>query len=101
VSVSRRRFLTRAGAAITLAVGASPILAQGANPGTTQPSAPVTPQAPRFSYDVVVRRARELAAMAFDGTVPPLPETLSKLDFDGYRDIRFRPDRALLTQSGD
>jgi periplasmic glucans biosynthesis protein len=100
VSVSRRRFLTRAGAAITLAVGASPILAQGANPGTTQPSAPVTPQAPRFSYDVVVRRARELAAMAFDGTVPPLPETLSKLDFDGYRDIRFRPDRALLTQSG-
>ena len=26
----------------------------------------------------------------------PLPEPLNRLDFDAYRDIRFRPDRALL-----
>jgi periplasmic glucans biosynthesis protein len=32
--------------------------------------------------------------------VPPLPDPLNRLDFDAYRDIRFRPDRALLGSAG-
>lgn len=105
MSVSRRRFLTHAGAALSLAAGASPSsispsLAQGTGPAGAPPGVPATPQPPRFAHEAVVRRARELATMAFDGTVPPLPDSLSKLDFDGYRDIRFRPDRALLSQGG-
>ena len=30
----------------------------------------------------------------------PLPEPLNRLDFDAYRDIRFRPERALLGSAG-
>jgi periplasmic glucans biosynthesis protein len=53
-----------------------------------------------FRYEDVVRRARDLAGARFDGTVPPLPEPLGRLDFDAYRDIRFRPERALLGAGG-
>jgi glucans biosynthesis protein len=42
-----------------------------------------------------VRRARDLASVPFDGAPPPLPEALANLSFDAYRDIRFRPDRAI------
>ena len=70
---------------------AHPALAQGAPP----PSAPQS-----FPYEEVIRRARELASVPFGGSVPPLPEALATLSFDAYRDIRFRPERALLAQSG-
>ena len=33
-------------------------------------------------------------------TRAPLPERLNRLDFDAYRDIRFRPDKALLGSAG-
>src|SRR4051812_24408281 len=53
-----------------------------------------------FRYEEVVRRARDLAGAPFAPRVPPLPEPLNRLDFDAYRDIRFRPERALLSSSG-
>jgi periplasmic glucans biosynthesis protein len=53
-----------------------------------------------FRFEDVVRRARELAAVPTEAAVPPLPEPLNRLDFDAYRDIRFRPDRALLGSGG-
>jgi glucan biosynthesis protein len=53
-----------------------------------------------FRYEEVVRRARELAGPPHDPTLPPLPEPFNRLDFDAYRDIRFRPDRALLASRG-
>lgn len=56
--------------------------------------------APHFSMEDVLRRAREIAAAPFDASVPPLPEVIAKLDFDGWRDIRFRPDKALLGAGG-
>ena len=68
----------------------------------TQPKAaapqpvPAAPPAPRFSYADVVKRARDLAGAPFDSGVAALPEPLAKLDFDAWRDIRFRPDRAVL-----
>jgi periplasmic glucans biosynthesis protein len=85
VSLSRRSLLQTA-----LALAAAPAIAQ---PTTAPVPSP-------FRYEDVVRRARELAAIPFEATVPPLPEPLNRLDFDAYRDIRFRPDRALLGTSG-
>jgi periplasmic glucans biosynthesis protein len=59
------------------------------------------PQAPpKFDFEDVVRRARDLAAADFDTGSPPLPEALNKLDFDAWRDIRFRPDKAFLGANG-
>ena len=53
-----------------------------------------------FEPATVERWARALAAQPFDDQVPPLPPALAGLDYDGWRDIRFRPDRALLGEAG-
>ncbi|HEX8416482.1 MAG TPA: glucan biosynthesis protein G [Methylobacterium sp.] len=52
-----------------------------------------------FGFDAVDRRARDLAARPFDARVPALPEPIARLDYDAWRDIRFRPDRAELAGS--
>jgi glucans biosynthesis protein len=69
----------------------------GAAPQAAQRPAP--PQAP-FGYDDVVRRARDVSAAPHDGQIPPLPEQLARLDFDAWREIRFRPERSLLANAG-
>ena len=43
-----------------------------------------------------MRRARGLVRAPFEAATAQLPEPLNRLDFDAYRDIRFRPDKALL-----
>ncbi len=92
--LSRRRFFE-----LVAALAATPAFAQSGpgQPASGPPGNGPVPAPPRFTYDTVVRRARELSQAPFDGSVPALPEPLSKLDFDAYRDIRFRPERALLT----
>jgi glucans biosynthesis protein len=69
-----------------------------AGPASGQQNAapPVSP----FRFEDVVRRARDLAGAPFDAAVPPLPDPIAHLDFDAYRDIRFRPERALLAAGG-
>jgi glucans biosynthesis protein len=66
------------------------------------PAAPGTPQQapPKFDFDDVVRRARDLAAAGFDTASRAFPEELNKLDFDAWHDIRFRPDKAFLGGNG-
>ena len=54
----------------------------------------------RFGFEDVLKRARELGPAPFEANPPPLPEALAKLDFDGWRDIRFRRDKALLGNEG-
>ncbi len=49
-----------------------------------------------FSYEDVVAQAAVLASKPFERADNRLPESLAKLDYDGYRDIRFRKDQALL-----
>jgi glucans biosynthesis protein len=88
--VSRRHLLAGAASAAALHA-AHPALAQAAPP--PQPAS-------AFPYAEVVRRARELASAPFDASMPPLPEGLASLSFDAYRDIRYRPDRALLPPGG-
>jgi periplasmic glucans biosynthesis protein len=51
-----------------------------------------------FGYDDVIKRARELAAAPFDAAIPDLPDGLANLDFDAWRDIRFKSDKALFGQ---
>ncbi len=48
-----------------------------------------------FAYSDVVKRAGDLAAAPYDATIPPLPDSLANLDFDAWRDIRFKPDKQL------
>ena len=63
--------------------------AQSQNAARSKPAAPRTV----FAYDDVVRRARELSETEYDATVPPLPAELAALDFDAWREIRFRGDK--------
>ena len=49
-----------------------------------------------FAHRTVVERARELAGGAYAEAAGTLPETLARLTYDQYRDIRFRPSQALL-----
>src|SRR5690606_25497298 len=47
-----------------------------------------------FDFDDVAQRAKELAATPYKRG-PGLPAEVQGLDYDRYRDIRFRPERAL------
>ena len=77
-------------------------IAAGIAQMTTQPLRAQTPDQPvaHFGFEDVLKRARELGTAAFEANPPPLPEALAKLDFDAWRDIRFRRDKALLGQDG-
>ena len=86
LNLSRRSLLQS-----LLLAAASPALAQ-------QPDGAPGPNP--FRYEDVIRRARELASVPFEAATPALPEPLGRLDFDAYRDIRFRPERALLASGG-
>ncbi len=48
-----------------------------------------------FSFDQVVERARQLAATRSDDAPDAVPGWLLDLDYDQYRMIRYRPERAL------
>ncbi len=85
---TRRSFMTA-----VATTGALPALGQS-------PAATPANSGGRFTYDDVIKRARELAAAPFDSSVPTLPENLAKLDFDAWRDIRFRSDKAMLGNTG-
>jgi glucans biosynthesis protein len=54
----------------------------------TQPAAP-------FSFETLSTLARERAQRPYAAAATQLPADLKALDYDGYRDIRFQPARAL------
>lgn len=85
--------VTRRGALSLGAAVAVTVLGPGASEAQQPPPA-------NFGFDDVVRRARDLAAKPYDANVRQLPEELQRLSFDQYRDIRFRPERALLSPGG-
>ena len=87
-----RRDLLGAFAASVVALPQTDLSAQ------EQPAAPPVPVT--FGYDDVVKRARDLATVPFDATPAALPDAVAKLDFDAWRDIRFRPDKSLLASTG-
>jgi len=52
-----------------------------------------------FGFEHVVARAERLAAGAYQKPATSLPKTLKGLGYDQYRDIRFRPTRAIWRNS--
>ena len=48
-----------------------------------------------FGFEDVAKRARELSAAKFKAPESNLPQDLRELGYDAYRDIRYRPERAL------
>jgi len=83
--ISRRQLIGAAAAASTQMI--MPACAQSDSP---------TPPAPHFGFDEVVRRAADLAGAPFESGVQKPPAPFDALDFDAWRDIRFRRDQNLL-----
>ncbi len=52
-----------------------------------------------FDFEDVARRAQQLAAKPYERAAPALPKVLADLNYDQYRDIRFRPEQALWRSS--
>ena len=79
---------------------ASTALSLAALPHGLDPARAQAPQQKpaRFAFEDVQRRARELAAATY-AAPPSLPDAVQKLDYDSWRDIRFKPDRAALNGS--
>ena len=48
-----------------------------------------------LGLDDIAGRARALAARPYKAPAIRMPPELANLDYDAYRDIRFRPERAL------
>ena len=83
--LSRRQLIGAAAAASTQMI--LPACAQSDSP---------TPPAPHFGFDEVVRRAADLAGAPFESGIQKPPAPFDALDFDAWRDIRFRRDQNLL-----
>lgn len=65
----------------------------GACAGAQSQSEP-SPERPGL-FQQVTERARSLAEKPYQAPQPDMPAALTELDYDGYRQIRFRPDSAL------
>jgi len=75
--------------------------AQGAQQGAQGgQDADAQPERRRFGFNDVVGRAQRLAANPFDANMPQLPQVFDGMDWDKWRQIRFRPEKALLRGGG-
>ncbi|MBY6241308.1 glucan biosynthesis protein [Methylosinus sp. Sm6] len=94
--ITRRRLLgAMAAAASVETTGLARAVAQTVQNGQIPNGQIPNAQAPRFGFEDVARRVRDLAGAPFEAAPPQLPEQLDRLDFDSWRDIRFKPERAL------
>src|SRR5262249_55408908 len=75
----------------------SAVLAFAAATGFTSfgRAARLAAKTPPFSRDWLISLAEASAKKPFDAAVPKLPAFVEKLDYDTYRDVRFRADQAL------
>lgn len=58
------------------------------------------PAASAFGFDDLAKAAAQRAATPFKPRTDKLPEALARLDYDHFRDIRFKPDRSLWRPEG-
>ena len=98
----RRRFLAGA-----VAAGILPAVGALAQQQTTQPvpspaPAPAenAPASQGFSFEQVRDLARKSASHPYEKPNELLPDYLNKINYDQYRDIRFRPEQSLWRQDG-
>lgn len=76
-----------------------PVVSSGA-PNVPEATAATTPPPKRFNFADVRRRAEVLATQPFQEPSTHLPDFLAKLDYDQYRDIRFRAEKTLWRDAG-
>lgn len=85
-----------------------PVLAQTepdppASPAVPAPPVPVADSKPPvkpFDFAEVEQRAKALAALPYARDESGMPEFLAQLDYDQYRDIRYKADKALWRDEG-
>jgi periplasmic glucans biosynthesis protein len=83
-----------------LALFATGTMGFGAGAAAAEDAPPAAKPISKFDFDDVIRRARDLAGAPFEAEPPGLPAAVDKLDFDAWRDIRFRPEKAFLNGPG-
>ena len=76
-----------------LAIAALTLLPATVAPTAAAPTATATPRA-GFGFEDVAAKAQQLAAGPFKAP-PQVPEWLTKISYDQWRDIRFRSDQTL------
>ena len=86
-------FFRSQGACVAGAGGARPSITRRAGALLLWLALPAYAQA--FGLDDVAKRAAALAAAPYKAPVSQLAPELRALDYDAYRDIRFRPEQAL------
>ncbi|MGF1622080.1 MAG: glucan biosynthesis protein [Rhodomicrobiaceae bacterium] len=84
--MDRRTFLMIAG------LGGFAALMRDGGPAFADPAGPGTAD---FSWDGLRERAKSLAAQPYAPPGDKVAEELAKLDYDAYRKIKFRPDKAI------
>jgi glucans biosynthesis protein len=90
--IRRRRFLAGAAAFSVFAGRSGLAQTQPAQPPTaTEQRSPPQP----FSFEMVRDLARQAASRDYEDADDDLPDYLADIGYDQYRDIRYRPDRAL------
>jgi glucans biosynthesis protein len=84
---------------LTMGTVCSLVAAQGqlpTNPDARPQAVKAAPRKPApFSFETVAERARVMATQAYQAPVNRLPKEWRELDYDAYRDIRFRPEKAV------
>ena len=94
--MAARFFATQVAAAAALCLLTAGIMAQDAPAAPTQDASAVS------SFEELRSRARELAQHDYvPRDAKDLPKWLRDLDYDGYRQIRFRPESALWSEQDE
>lgn len=96
MNLDRRTFMA------AIALSAAELAAAPSALAQASPQAPGRPtrRPRRIGYEDVVARASALASADFDAHVPPLPASIAHLDWDAWRQIRFRPEMSFLRGDG-
>jgi periplasmic glucans biosynthesis protein len=89
--LTRRHLLGQFVALSSAMLTAPSLFAQAPKDATKAP-----PKLPIFEPRFVEDRAEQLARAPFEAAVSPLPEPFQRLDFDRYRSLRFKPEKAFL-----
>lgn len=66
----------------------------------TGPALPAAAQQPSFTFETVQQQAAQLANAAYKAPVEALPKGAENVDYDQYRQIRFKRDRTLWRGEG-
>lgn len=93
--MNRRTFLLSSASALTVAgFGSSGLVSVARAAGETAPVAAAS-DLPPFTFDSLVQGMQALAGTPYKEPASTLPEAWAALDYDQHRNIRFRTDHAL------